>query len=69
MKTVETYRWRVIWIKRWITTSFHMSEADIRVEHPEAVRVEGTLVVRHEAESAEESRSLASGGNANTRIG
>lgn len=69
MKTVETYRWRVLWIKRWITTSFHMSEADIRVEHPEAVRVEGTCIMRQEPETVEDHIALASGGNASTRVG
>ena len=68
MKTVETYRWRVRWIKRWTTTSFHMSEADIRVEHPEAERVEGTLIIRQEPETAEDHIALTSGGNAATRV-
>lgn len=42
MKQIVQYRWRVWWIKKWITTSYHTTEEDIRVEHPEAEPVPGT---------------------------
>lgn len=60
MKRVETYRWRVQWVGKWKTTRHHASEEDIRVEHPEAQRVDGTLIVRMlpetESERAEQLR-------------
>ena len=45
MKTVEKWRWRIRWAGRWTTTRIHHSEAEIRVEHPEAVRVEGSRIL------------------------
>jgi hypothetical protein len=34
------------WLGKWTTTRHHCTEEDIRVEHPEAVRMEGTLIER-----------------------
>jgi hypothetical protein len=45
MKHIEQHRWRILWAGKWKTTSYHASEEDIRVEHPEAEQVEGTLRV------------------------
>jgi hypothetical protein len=54
MKRVELYRWRHAWAGRWITTSYQCTEEEIRMEHPEAERVEGTLQVRWLPETREE---------------
>lgn len=54
MKRVEQYRWRVQWLGKWKTTRYHATEADIRVEHPEATPVAGSLIVREIPETAEE---------------
>ncbi len=45
MKQIEKWRWRIRWTGRMTTTRAHFTEAEIRVENPEAVRVEGTRVV------------------------
>ena len=45
MRRIEQHRWRVLWAGRWKTTSYHCTEDEIRTEHPEAERVEGTLRV------------------------
>ena len=44
MRVEQTYKWRIQWTKRWSTTNFHCTEEQIRKEHPEAIRVPGTLV-------------------------
>ena len=54
MKRVETYRWRVLWLGKSTVTRYHATEADIRVEHPEAVPVLDTLIVRELPETDEE---------------
>jgi hypothetical protein len=54
MKRVETYRWRIQWLGRWTTTRHHASEEDMKIEHPEATPVPGTLIVREVPETAEE---------------
>lgn len=54
MKQIVQYRWRVWWIKKWVTTSYHMTEADIRVEHPEAEPVPGTERILSLPETPEE---------------
>lgn len=59
MKRIETYRWRTRWAGRWTITRYHASEADIRVEHPEAERVPGTLIVREVPETEEELAAAA----------
>lgn len=69
MKTVETYRWRYVERGRTKTTRFHCTWDDIREENPEAEPVEGTLILRHEAETLDEQSALRSGGNAATRVG
>jgi len=43
MKTIQTYSWRVQWLGKW-TTRHHAEEAEIRIEHPEAVPVLTTLI-------------------------
>jgi len=54
MKTVETYRWRIKWGGRWTTTRHQATEAEILTNNPEAVRVEGSLVMRQIADTPEE---------------
>jgi hypothetical protein len=54
MKRVDTYRWRVQWLGRWTTTRHHASEADIRQDHPEAMAIPGTLIVREVPETEDE---------------
>lgn len=54
MKRVETYRWRVQWLGKWTVTRYHATEADIRVEHPEATPVQDTLIVRDLPETDED---------------
>jgi len=58
MRQVETYRWRVQWLGRWTTTRHHTSEEDIRVEHPEAVAVPGSLIVLEVPETDDEREAL-----------
>ena len=58
MKAVETYRWRVRWLGRWTVTKYHASEADVRIEHPEAEVLPGTLIVREVPETAAERAAL-----------
>jgi hypothetical protein len=45
MKQVEKWRWRIRWAGRSTTTRIHYTEAEIRREHPEAVRVDETRVL------------------------
>lgn len=40
VKRIEQYRWRIQWAGRWKVTSYYATEEEIRVEHPEAERVE-----------------------------
>lgn len=68
MKTVDTYRWRYVERGRVKTTKFNCSWDDIREENPEAEPVEGTLIVRREAESDAEAMALASAGNAGCNV-
>lgn len=57
MRTEETFIWRVKWIGKWSNTRFHCTEEFIRKEHPEAVKVEGSLRVFTLPETPEEFRS------------
>lgn len=45
MKTVEKWLWRIRWAGRMTTTRAHFTEEEVRKEHPEAVRVEGSRIV------------------------
>jgi hypothetical protein len=44
VKQVEKWRWRIRWAGH-MTTSHHATEAEIRREHPQAVRIEESRVV------------------------
>jgi hypothetical protein len=55
MRPEEHHRWRCRGPSgKTYTTRFHCTEEQIRIEHPEAERVEGTLIVREVPETAEE---------------
>lgn len=59
MKTEHLYLWRHLnpWGKT-VTTRYRCTEAEIRVEHPDAIAVEGSLEVRHIPETPEEVRAV-----------
>lgn len=54
MKTEHTYRWLTRWAGKMSPTRYHCTEEQIRKSHPEAVRIEGTLIVRQVAETVDE---------------
>lgn len=54
MKTEELWRWPIKWTGKWTTTRHHATEAQIRKEHPEATRVEGTRIEQQIPETPEE---------------
>jgi hypothetical protein len=54
MKRIEQHRRRILWAGRWKTTSYHCTEDEIRFEHPEAERIEGTLRVLDLPETGDE---------------
>jgi hypothetical protein len=45
MQTVEKWLWRIRWAGRWTTTRVHFTEPEIRREHPEATKIEGSRVL------------------------
>ena len=57
MKTEHTYRWLTKWNGKMTPSQHHCTEESIRKQHPEAVRIEGTLIVREIPESDEEWRA------------
>jgi hypothetical protein len=42
MQTEIQYRWRILWVGQWRTTSHHCTEEQIRKDHPEAVCIEAS---------------------------
>jgi hypothetical protein len=46
MAEITLFRWRVQWLGKWVTTRYDATEDDIRKQHPEAVRIDSTRVVR-----------------------
>jgi hypothetical protein len=40
--TEKVYFWRIQWAGTWMMTHTRRSERDIKREHPEAIRVEGS---------------------------
>jgi len=57
MKTEHTYRWLTKWNGKMSPTRYHATEEAIRKEHPEAVRIEGTLRVIEVPETDDEWRA------------
>lgn len=45
MRTEPTYKWRIKRTGQW-TTTLHCTEEEIKAEHPEAIRLPGTLQER-----------------------
>ena len=64
MTTEHHYLWRTKWNGKGSTTRYHCTEEQVRHEHPDAQRVEGSLIVREipetDAEVAERTRSITS---------
>lgn len=56
MKTIELWRWRILWLGRWKKTRHHATEEEIRREHPEAERVPGSMLLSEVADTEEERR-------------
>lgn len=52
METEELWRWRIKWCGKWTTTSHHATQAQIRIEHPEATSIVGTRIERQVTLSA-----------------
>ena len=57
MRREEQYRWKTLWNGKMTPTRYHCTEESIRKEHPEAVRIEGTLIVREIPETDDEWRA------------
>jgi hypothetical protein len=58
MRAVEKWKWRIRWAGRLTTTRIHYTEAEIRREHPEAVRLDETLTLVTVPETDEEREAL-----------
>lgn len=43
---ITEWRWRIQWGGRWVTGKLWQTEAEVRREHPEAVRVDASARVR-----------------------
>lgn len=54
MQSVEKWLWKIRWAGRWTTSRTHFTEAEIRREHPEAERVDGSRIVVELPETAQE---------------
>ncbi len=54
MKKIEKWKWRIKWAGRWTTTRIARTEEDIKREHPEATRIEGSGVLVELPENEEE---------------
>lgn len=58
MKTIELYRWRVLWLGKWTTTRHVATEDEIRREHPEAQRLDHTRELRRSPETDDEHAAM-----------
>jgi hypothetical protein len=54
MKQIEKWRWRIRWAGHMTTTQAHFTEAEIRQHHPEAVRIDGSMVAMELPDTSEE---------------
>jgi hypothetical protein len=45
VRTVEKWLWKTRWAGRVATTKIHFTEAEIRAEHPDAVRIDASRIV------------------------
>jgi hypothetical protein len=57
MKLIERWQWRYKWAGRMVTGRVHMTRDEVMREHPDAVRVDGSLRVVEEPETDEEIRA------------
>lgn len=58
MVSEDVYFWQIQWAGRWMLTSRRYSERDVRIEHPEAIRVDDSRLTILTPENLEE-RSFA----------
>jgi len=58
MVSEEVYFWQIEWAGRWVFTNRRYSEREVRVEHPEAIRIDDSRLTIFTPETNEE-RSLA----------
>mgnify|MGYP006951163692 CR=1 FL=1 len=54
MRREEHYIWRTLWNGRMTPTRYHCTEEFIRKSHPEAVRVDNSLIVKWIPETHQE---------------
>lgn len=54
MKRIEKWLWRYRWAGRKVTSPIYWTEEDAKSAHPDAVRIEGSMKVFEEPETAEE---------------
>ncbi|MBC7707421.1 MAG: hypothetical protein H7274_26215 [Rhodoferax sp.] len=64
MKTQHYYIWKTLWNGKMTRSRHHATEEEIRKSHPEAVRVDNTLLVREIPETLEERRAAWIAGTA-----
>ncbi len=57
MNTESTYKWRIQHARMW-TTASHCTEEEVKADHPEAIRLPGTLRERVKAPVLTESSGL-----------
>jgi hypothetical protein len=57
MKIVEKFKWRIRWAGRWTTTLVPFTEDQVRRQHPEAQRVDGSRVLVNMPETEAEIQS------------
>jgi hypothetical protein len=63
MRTEHLYIWRILWTGKWCNTRYHCTEERILFEHPEAVRLENTLIVHEVPETDAEMQGMGRVGN------
>lgn len=56
MKQEITYLWRIKWAGKWTTTRHHISDEDVKKEHPEAICLPDTKRVTQIPQLPEEIR-------------
>ena len=59
MVTEHRYLWSIQWAGRWMLTRQRFTERAIRLEHPEAIRVDDSLEVVYTPETPQERQQIA----------
>lgn len=59
MITEEVYFWRIQWAGTWMMTHTRVSEQNIRQEHPEAIRIEDSRLLKLIPETPQERMQVA----------